>query len=203
MPGRLALWKPNRSGRRVATLTRTCPAGTGSGFTCRRHRAHRTGPGPDDASPAAVNAPTFRRSVYAPTLRRTARLRSGRHHEWRARAQRRSPCVTHRALGRLSGRSLSCAPLYGKRPTSVPRASSRSGSAIGSAFCSRLLGCAGSCWILTWADRPSRRLGEWWRQSLQAMGRWFETSCAHPGQSAAAAGETAQSAEHWRERRVL
>jgi hypothetical protein len=27
--------------------------------------------------------------------------------------------------------------------------------------------------------------GEWWWQSLQARGRWFEPSCAHPGQSVA------------------
>ncbi len=64
--------------------------------------------------------------------------------------------------------------------------------------CSVVLGCARSCSILTWAYGTSRRSGEWWRQSLQARGRWFEPSCAHPGQSGAGSlPDALMTGEHW------
>jgi hypothetical protein len=45
--------------------------------------------------------------------------------------------------------------------------------------CSVVLGSARPCSLLTWAERMSRRSGEWWRQSLQARGHWFESPQLH------------------------
>jgi hypothetical protein len=56
------------------------------------------------------------------------------------------------------------------------------GARLGAHFargCSVVLGCARFCSVLTWVDGTSGRSGEWWWQSLQARGRWFEPTCAH------------------------